>query len=505
MPTTAHDLLHALDDFRARREAALLREFRELLSLRNIAGEPGHMRENAAWLRSAFERRGLATRTSHAPHDPDAPPAVIATLDAGAYRTVGVYAHYDGQPADDAHWTVAPWRPTLFSDRIDRGGVRLDDASLDHPLPDDCRIYARSTADDKAPIIALLAALDALRDAGVNPAVNLVVFIEGEEETTSPNLAGHIERNRDLLAAPDVWLFCDGPADTFGRRHVAFGVRGDVELELAVWGPPHELHSGHFGNFALNPAAELARLLGAMHDDAGRILVPGFDDDADEYSAAELNAVHEADGLNHELREHFDLPAPAPGDDDEPYFARMLRPSLNIRGLEAAGVREHARNVIPRVARASIDLRTVRGSDPARLVQCLRQFARDRGFTVLDREPTAAERRAHARLLTLDELDSYPAVRTDMTDPAAAWALNAVERASGERVLRIPTLGSSMPMHAFAEGVRRPVLITPIANADNNQHAADENIRLGHLWHGVRMLASVLTHDALMTTNTVEP
>jgi len=485
-------VLDGLASWRTANEWRVLRELCDFLSLRNVAGEPGHMRENCAWIRSALERRGARTELWRSAAEPEAPPAVFGELNVGAPWTVGVYAHYDGQPADESHWTVGPWTPAVFSDRIDRGGVRLALPKAGETLGDDCRVYARSASDDKTPVVALLAALDALRDAEAEPAVNLLVFIEGEEETTSPHLAEHIAAHRDAMAAADVWLFCDGPADTFGRRHVAFGVRGDVELELTVWGPGHELHSGHWGNFVMNPAMELARLIGSLKDAEGRVLIDGFYDDADAFSETELAAAHEADGLDDALRRQAGV-GRSEGGNAEPYFSRMLRPSLNVRGLEAAGVGPRARNVIPDAARASLDIRTVRGSDPHRLVEALRDHARRMGFAVLDRAPTEAERDEHARLLTLVELDSYPAVRTDMNDPAARWALLAVERAAGEKLLRVPTLGSSMPMHAFAEGVGKPVVITPMANADNNQHAADENIRLGHFWAGVRMLATVLT------------
>ncbi len=495
MPEAAADVLETLGGWREANEHAVLRELCAFLSLRNVAGEARALRENAAWVRTALEKRGVVSELWHAPGDADAAPAVYGRLDVGAAWTVGIYAHYDGQPADEAHWTVGPWTPALFTDRVDRGGVRRGLPAAGEVVGDDCRLYGRSAADDKAPVVALLAALDALRDGGVSPAVNVVVFVEGEEETTSPHLSAHIAGHVEEMSRPDVWLFCDGPADTFGRHHVAFGVRGDVELELAVWGPVHELHSGHFGNFAVNPAIELARLLGSMKGAHGRVLIEGFEDGADAYSAAELDAVREAEGLDAALVETCELAGVEGGAAAGTYFERMLRPSLNVRGLEAAGVGAEARNVVPSVARASLDIRSVRGSDPAGLVELLREHARRLGFTVIDREPTWEERRRVPRLLSVTELESYPAVRTDMDDPAACWALGAVERGLGERVLRVPTLGSSMPMHAFAAGVGRPVVITPMANADNNQHAADENIRVGHFWRGVGMLAGVLTSE----------
>lgn len=476
-----------LERFRAQHGPAVLRSFLDLLSLRNVAGEPGHLRANCAWIRSAFERRGMHTEVWRAAGDPDAAPAVYAALDVGAERTVGLYAHYDGQPTDASAWTVGPWSPAVFTDRIDRGGKRLQTPGDGETLDDDWRVYARSAADDKAPIVALLAALDALELSGAKPAVNLRVFIEGEEEVTSPSLPGLIAAHRAELAACDVWVLCDGPCDTFGERHVAFGTRGDIELEWCVWGPARELHSGHFGNFLINPAMELARLIGSMKDADGNVTIAGFYDDVEPTpNGGRPGAVEEA------LRQAAGVGV-SEGGNEAGYFDRLTRHSLNVRGLRAADVGEHARNIIPACARASFDVRTAGATDPAHLAGLMEAHAERMGFRVLHREPTDEERRAHARVLSVERLESYPGWRTPLDDEAASGVVSSVERATGGPLLRVPTLGSSMPMHAFGSALGRPVIVLPMANTDSNQHSADENLRVGHLWDGVRALTGVLT------------
>lgn len=484
MPPAAEHTVD-LDRFRTEQGARVLREFMDLLSLRNVAGEPGHLRANCAWIRSALERRGLHTEVWRDPAIPDAAPAVYASLDIGAPRTVGLYAHYDGQPADGAGWAVGPWTPALFSGRIDRGGVRLEMPEDGTTLDNEWRAYARSAADDKGPIIALLAALDAIQVSGATPSINLRVLIEGEEEITSPSLPGMIASHRDELAACDIWVLCDGPCDTFGRRHVAFGTRGDIELEWTVWGPSHELHSGHFGNFIMNPAMELMRLVGSMKDENGRVTVEGF------YDGMETLGGETAGQIERTLRAAAGV-GESEGGNTESYFDRLMRHSLNLRGVQAADVRERARNVIPAWARASFDVRTAGGTDPTHLAALMEEHARRMGFRVTAHEPTRDERRSHPRILTAERLESYPGWHTPMDDRAALGVVHAVERTLGIDVLRVPTLGSSMPMHAFGAVLDRPVIALPMANTDNNQHSVNENLRLGHLWDGIAVLVGVL-------------
>src|SRR4029077_7675327 len=133
---------------------------------------------------------------------------------------------------------------------------------------DDWRIYARSASDDKSPIVALLAALDALRAKNIPLGVNLKVIFEGEEEEGSTNLQRTLELNKNLLDA-DLLITADGPVHQSGRALVFCGNRGDIGLDVTVYEPVRALHSGHYGNWAPNPAMELSRLLASMKDSSG--------------------------------------------------------------------------------------------------------------------------------------------------------------------------------------------------------------------------------------------
>src|SRR5271167_1405751 len=211
-------------------------------------------------------------------------PVVFGKLMApAATRTVIFYAHYDGQPVDPAAWTDGtPFEPVLRSEALEAGGKRIpfpeNSAKQPAVYKDDWRIYARSSSDDKSPIVALLAAIDALRAKQIPLKVNLKVIFEGEEEAGSSNLERTLLLHRNLLDA-DALITADGPVHQSGRPLIFFGNRGVLGFDVTVYGAIRALHSGHYGNWAPNPALELARLLASMKDETGHVLIPGFYDD----------------------------------------------------------------------------------------------------------------------------------------------------------------------------------------------------------------------------------
>ncbi len=216
---------------RRNHEMDVMGELRELLAMPNIASNVEDIRRNAEHLVRMMERRGIRARVLELD---GAPPAVYGELTTpGATRTVVLYAHFDGQPVDGPGWLTDPWQPTLVAGRLEDGARIVPWAEATPPLDDEWRVYGRSASDDKSPIVAYLAALDALRAAGIRPSVNLKFFLEGEEEAGSPNLRRMLERYRDLLAA-DAWIFGDGPVDQSRRHQIVHGVRGVMGLQMTV-------------------------------------------------------------------------------------------------------------------------------------------------------------------------------------------------------------------------------------------------------------------------------
>src|SRR5260370_14858566 len=204
----APDLREEVDRYRRSAESAVVRELAELVAIPNVASDLPNIQRNADHLLGMPGARGVEARLLE---NPGAPPAVYGELRSpGAKRTVVFYAHYDGQPVDPAQWKTPPWTPVLRDKPLDQGGRDIPLPAAGQSVPEEARLYGRSASDDKAPIVAMLSALDALKAARVAPSINLKFYFEGEEEAESTHLRESLERNRDLLKA-DPCIFCDGP------------------------------------------------------------------------------------------------------------------------------------------------------------------------------------------------------------------------------------------------------------------------------------------------------
>jgi acetylornithine deacetylase/succinyl-diaminopimelate desuccinylase-like protein len=476
----------AARQWREAHERAVLSEFVELLSLPNVARDEANIRKNAAAVAALFERRGVKTRLLEVP---GAPPAVYGEIDtAGATRTLVFYAHYDGQPLDRKEWATPPWQP-VFRDRpIEKDGrvVALPETG---PIDPEWRLYARSASDDKAPIEAIATALDALQAAHIPLRSNVKFVFEGEEEAGSPHLAQILAANQDLLKS-DVWLICDGPVHQSRRQQIVFGARGIVEVDVTVYGPNHELHSGHYGNWAPNPAFLLARLLASMRDDEGRATVAHFYDGIEPLSATEKRAIAEAPDVDADLERELWLGRTEGG--GRKLIELLNYPSLNVRGMSAARTGAGASNVIPASATASIDMRLVKGITPEMAVKRLTDHIRAQGYFVVENEPDAQTRMAHPKVARVVVLPGgYNASRTSMDLPISQLVLRTAEEARGP-VVTLPTMGGSVPLYMIEEILHAPTITVPIANHDNNQHSFNENLRIRNLWDGIELMGALL-------------
>ncbi|MGH9862247.1 MAG: M20/M25/M40 family metallo-hydrolase [Candidatus Acidiferrales bacterium] len=476
--------LKQVQAYRQAHAGEIVTELVEWLRLPNVATRVEDIERNAEKLKAMMERRGI--RVEILP-TAGGRPVVYGELPApGARRTLLLYGHYDGQAVDLKEWHSPPFDPVL------RSGAPGDWTPIPFPTPgspfdDDWRLYARSASDDKSPMVAMLAALDALRAQGLAPRINLKFFFEGEEEQGSPYLEELVRRERERLRA-DLLIVADGPVHQSGRPTLFFGNRGIMTLDLTVFGPTEELHSGHYGNWAPNPAMRLAQLLATMKDANGRVTIAGFYDDVAPLSETEKKALAEIPPIESLVQERFGIAAPEGGGKS---LAELIgRPSFNVRGLRSAHIGNEARTVIPRSATAAIDVRLVKGNDHQRMFEKIVAHIRAQDWQVLDREPTAEERRRYPRLISVVKRDGYNAVRTPMDLPVAAELARAVERAADGRVVKLPTLGGSGPMHYFDELGLASVGV-PIVNYDNNQHSSDENLRLGHFFQGIDTFASI--------------
>ena len=483
-PAVLHD---EVERYRRGVEPAVVRELAELVAIPNVASDLPNIRRNADRLIAMLRARGAEAWLLD---NPGAPPAVFGELRSpGARRTVVFYAHYDGQPVDPAQWKTPPWNPVLRDKPLDQGGREIPLPGPGQALPDEARLYGRSASDDKGPVVAMLTALDALKALRVPSSINLKFYFEGEEEADSTHLRESLQRNRDLLQA-DAWIFCDGPVHQSRRMQVVYGARGVLPFELTVYGPTRALHDGHYGNWAPNPAALLATLLAGMRDPDGRVTVAGFYDGVRPISELDRRAIAQMPPVDAELRRSLGLLHTEA--DDAPLAERIMLPALNVRGLSAGHVGAQAANAIPVEARASLDIRLVPDQKPLALREAVERHLAARGFFVVHDEPDLAMRLSHARIVRVEWRVGYPGVRIAMDQPFAR-AVGAVvaQGLGGTPVVNLPNMGGSVPLATLQEELRAPVVIIPIVNHDNNQHAANENLRLRNLWDGIQIFAAL--------------
>ena len=475
-------------DWVERNKSAILSEYVQLLAIPNVASDLPNIRRNAEHIMAMMAKRGLSPRLLEG-ESASVPPAIYGEWRVpGAKRTIVIYAHYDGQPVTPEDWkSTGPFTPVLRSGRLDKGGQILPLPTSNEGIDPDWRIYARSASDDKLGVMAVLAAVDALNAEGKTPGFNLKIFFEGEEEAGSPNLAAILAKHRDTLTS-DGWVIIDGPAHPSGAQQAVLGVRGDVNLDLTVHGAVRPLHSGHYGNWAPNPALMLSRLLASMKDPSGRVTIAGFYDDVEPLSARERQALSTVPAADVQLRQELGL-AWTEGS-GRPLLDLLMEPSLNINGIRSADVGERARNVVPPTASATLDLRLVKGNDHVRQVDKVLRHIEQQGYKVLEREPTMEERRSLPRIVTIKRGTGYNAERTSIDDPLVQGVIGAM-KGNGNTVV-LPSLGGSLPLYIFRETLGAPTVTVSLANHDNNQHGEDENLRLGSLWVAIPAVAAIM-------------
>jgi acetylornithine deacetylase/succinyl-diaminopimelate desuccinylase-like protein len=436
-----------------------------------MADSPENLRRNADAAVAMLERRGIETQMLQTR---GAPPLVFGEIHTpGATRTLVFYAHYDGQALDPKEWTAPPFEPAIPSDG---------------PIDPERRICARSSSDDKASIVAMAAALDGLRSARVPLRSNVKFVLEGEEEQGSPHLEEILTRNKELLRG-DVWLICDGPVHPSRRQQIVFGARGFTTIDITVYGARRELHSGQYANWAPNPARMMAHLIASMQDDEGRILIENSYDGVVPLSEGELRAIDAAPNADASLKRELWLGRTEGG---KMLLEMINLPSMNVRGIGAGKIGEQATNVVPARATASLDLRLVKGMDHAQTAKRVIEHIRKRGYYVIESEPDEQILLSHPKVarVTIGK-GGYNASRMSMDLPISRELLATAESARGP-VIKLPTIRGSVPLYMIEGVLGVPAVMVPIANHDNDQHSANENLRIQNLWDGIELIAALM-------------
>lgn len=481
----ADTVRNAVRAWRQANEHRLLADIGHFAAMPSVASNLADVDRNADHLEAQLKARGFATRQLRA--RPGTPASVFAERRTpGATRTILFYAHYDGQPVNQPGWLDPPFTPTLRGPPPASPRIDLAPGAAINP---DWRLHARAIADDKSTIAVTLWALDALAAKGLKPAVNIKILWEGEEEAGSPNFGTIVRDNAALLAA-DLLVMGDGPMHQSGRPLVSGGNRGIIDFEARVYGPSRSLHDGHYGNWVPSPTVMIADLVMQLRDDDGRIKVPGLASQVPPLSATDLAALAALPPVEAQLKDELALGRTI---GPERLADGYLAPTLNVRAIHGGDTRSPAANAIPTQAWASFDIRLAPGQTMAHVKASIITYLTLKGWHIVDTDPDAATRKAWPKILKLTWGDGGSvAVKVALDTPAAQAVIGAITRSTGQPPVQLPLMGGTTPFAEIVEALKAPMIGVAVANADDNQHAANENIRIGNLWDGIEIYAALL-------------
>lgn len=458
----------------------------ELVAIPNDSHYPEQLEKNIEWSRENFEKRGFRSETLETN---GVPLLLLEKIYPRAEKTVLIYFHVDGQSVDPSKWNQeSPYKPVLKKiDGSDWTTISMD--TLQNAYDEDWRIFARSSSDDKGPIAMFLTAWDAMQKLNKQPNYNIKLILDFEEELGSPHLPDAVVRHKDKLKA-DMMLIMDGPRHQSNEPTLSFGARGISTITLTVYGPKAPQHSGHYGNYAPNPALGMAQLLASMKDDNGRVTIPGYYDGI-EITSEEKEILEQVPDDEKVIQKKLGI---ARKDNvGNTYQESIQYPSLNIRGLQSGYVGDEARTIVPSEAVAEIDVRLVPESDPERLFKLIKDHINKQGYQILDKDPSDEERMKYPKLVKWNGTISYQAFRTPFDSEPGLWLDKAYQKAFGSSPVKIRMGGGSIPISPFVEALGIPAVTVVTVNPDNNQHSPNENIRLGNYKEGIKTMLAILT------------
>jgi acetylornithine deacetylase/succinyl-diaminopimelate desuccinylase-like protein len=461
----------------------------DYLSIPCDANYPEDIFKNIEWVKKEFEKRNFQSKTFQTP---SLPVLLFEKQSANKNaKTIMFYYHSDGQPVKKSEWNQEdPYKPELKKYNLQNNSWdTIPFASLESDYDPEWRIFARASSDDKGPGVMLLAALDAIQSINQSVPYNLKVLVDFEEEKGSVHLPSVIDNNKKELFA-DLLLIFDGPGHASNMPTLTFGARGIATLTLTTYGPSLPLHSGHYGNYVPNPALRMAQLLAGMKDEDGRVLIPGFYENVktDAKTLADLEKIPEdLDLLNAKLGIKM---AEKVGFN---YQSSLLYPSLNIRGLKSGEVGVLAATIIPNKAVAEIDIRTVATTPPDYLLEKVKNYIVSKGYHIVNNEPTEQERLEYHKICKIASRPAYGAFNTDPNGKEGAWLEQALSKTNSQKVIKLPTMGGSVPISPFVNKLGVTAVIVPVVNSDNNQHSANENLRLGNYFMGIQTMIGILS------------
>ena len=433
-----------------------LAELFDFLRIPSVSTDPRHtddVRRAADFLQRRLVGLGFETELVETPRHP----ALIAERRVSdELPTVLVYGHYDVQPPDPEHlWESPPFEPTI------RDGA----------------IVARGASDDKGQVYAhVLGAESLLQQEGELP-VNLVFLIEGEEEIGSPNLGAVLEAHTDRLTA-DVVLISDGQMIGPDTPTLTYGLRGLSYLEVRVRGPKRDLHSGAYGGAAPNPLNALAQIIAGLHDENGRVTVPGFYDRVRDLTEDERATLASLPFDEEAFREEAGLRA-TPGEAGYSVLERIwARPTLDVNGMWGGFQGEGAKTVISSDGGAKISCRLVPNQDHEEISR-------------LVGEHLEALAPAGVEVEVVHLHGGAPAI-TPLDAPSVVATSRALERVFGRETAFVRTGGSIPVVSLFQERLGANVVLADFGLATDRVHSPNEKFDLENYYRAIHSSAEIL-------------
>ena len=470
--------------------------FFDMLSIPNDGYDSPNIERNIKWCENTFSDLGFKVERviakSTSPSMPNHPLLIANKFISKDYKTVLIYFHMDGQPVDPKKWNQDdPFIPIL-SEYVSDNWIEIDRNKIKEDPDPDWRIFGRSTSDDKGPPMMLVNALETLEKLNKKPKFNIKLIIDFQEEMGSPTVVSAVSLHKEKLKS-DFLLIIDGPRHPSNKPTLTFGARGISRITLTSYGPIKPQHSGHFGNYAPNPAMNLSKVLSSMKDYDGRVVIPGFYDGVT--FSDEIKLVMDA-VPDDEVQIKKELMISSADKVGKNYQEAIQFPSLNIRGLQSGWVRKEVRTIVPDMAIAEIDVRLVKESNPKRLLNLIKEHIISEGaYVIEDREPSSVERLTQKNIIRFDSKISYLAYRTEIDSPIGNWASRALKKAFKEEPIKKRTSGGSIPISPFVTTLNVPALTYPSVNKDNNQHSPNENIRVGNFIDGTLGMVYLLLEE----------
>ncbi|PWR06756.1 peptidase M20 [Micromonospora acroterricola] len=444
-------------DYLASRRADLVTELTGWMRLRSVAGVPEHvvdLTRSANWLAGTLRDTGFPVVEVWGVEE--APAVYAEWCQAPDAPTVLVYSHHDVRAAKDEQWEeTPPFEPALR----------------------DGHLYGRGGSDAKGQVLSHVWGLRAHlattgRDA---PAVNLKLLVEGEEEVGSPHLAELIEEHRDRLDA-DVVVFSDTLLWRADHPAVCTSLRGMISAELTVYGPLRDIHSGTVSGVAPNPVVQLAKVLAELHDDKGRITLPGFYDDVAEPTADTREAYaalpfSEEDWLARSETRGIG------GEDGYTVLERLwARPAAEVITVVAGDPEGVSRGAVPAEARAEISIRTVPDQKIADVAEQLRRWVAQTIDDTVEYD------------LTISEETAQEPYRTPGDFPGLDALAAAMEEGFGQAPGRMGNAGGG-PAELLTRTLGAPVLFFGTGLPSDRWHDSDERVSVDVLLNGAATLA----------------